>query len=128
MLPRPGERPFHQVRRQCHAGRNAVVPGTKVIQRGRIARIVGARGHLVEEAARHQRTGQHHMRSQQVIILAMRKRPHHGPFVRKARQPRQVLANLNPCSLRGDGLEFTANLGGRVGLEIEQIDVTRRAR
>ena len=54
-------------------------------------------------------------------------RAHDGKLVRPRRHPRQVFAELDAGNARADGSKRPTNIGGRIGLWIERIDVARPA-
>src|SRR5260370_20829987 len=68
------------------------------------------------------------VRGDQMIVLAMSERAHQSVLVVSGREPRQMLTHEDARQLGGDGLELAANLGRRVRLHVERVQVTRRAR
>ena len=72
--------------------------------------------------------GQDVMRGNEVIVFAMRQRADDGVLVGAGGEARQMFADLHAGPLSGgDRLELAADLGGCVGLEVEHVDVARRA-
>ena len=126
MLSRPGERAFHEERRQVDAGGDAVVARFEVIPGRRVARPVVARRHLVEERSRHLVPGQDVVGGDEVVVIAVRQRADHGVLVGPRREQRQMLADVQSRHRGGDRLELAADLGGRVRLRIEHVQVAGR--
>ena len=62
-----------------------------------------------------------------VIMVVMADRPHDRVLVSQPREARKMLADVKPGNARGDRLEGSANLGGRLGLEVPHVQVRRPA-
>ena len=67
VLAGPEERAFHEEGRQHHPARESVRPGSRVIEPRGVARIIVARGDLVEDGARLRVPGQDLVRGVEVV-------------------------------------------------------------
>ena len=67
--------------------------------------------------------GQHPMGASGVIVLGMRHRADESDFVGHAAELRHKFGNTYTGSLGADGIEWTSQLGGGVGLHVEEVDV-----
>ena len=95
MLSRPGQRALHEERRQVDAAGNAVAARPEIgVARG-IAGPIVARRHLVEKCPRLKMPGQHVVRGDQVVVVAMGQRTHQGIAVGPGGQSGQVFAQLH---------------------------------
>ncbi len=128
VLAGPGQRAFHQERRQHHAAGDAVGPRTDVVQARGVARIVVARGDLVEERARLGVAGQELVRGVEVVRLVVRHATGRSASwsVRVARRGRCSQTTM-PGHVRGDRLELAADALGGVGLHVERVEVAQPA-
>ena len=127
VLAGPGERPLHQERGQQHPRRQPVGPGPDRLECRGVAGIVVPRGDLVEEGARLGMPGEELVRRVEVVRMPVRERPHDGQPIGARGEPRQVLAERDAGRLRGDRLELAADLGRRVGLQVERVELARPA-
>ncbi len=66
--------------------------------------------------------------AKRVVIDGAADRPDQSHLVHDVRQIRKVLANLNAPNAGGNRPELTANLGRRIRLQVDQIDVRGSAR
>ena len=128
MLSRPGQRSFHEERRQIDAAGNAVVARPQIIQTGGVAGPIVARGDLVEERTRLLIAGQNVVRGDEMIVLAMRHRANDGVLVGARGETRQMLGHQQSRRLRRGRLELAAQLRRRVGFEIKRIEMAGRPR
>ncbi len=128
VLAGPDQRPFHQERRQHDAAGNPIAPGADHVDRGGIARIIVARGDLVEERPRLRVAGQDLVGRVEVVGIRMRQRPHDRHLVGPRGQERQVLAVPDARHRRVDRLELAADAVWRLGLHVERVEMTQAAR
>ena len=127
VLAGPGQRAFDEEGRQVDAGGDAVVARPEGVEAAGVVGPVAARRHLIELAAGDGRAGQHAVRGQEVVRLGVRERTDDGKPVGPCGEVRQMLGEPDPRNVRVDRLEFAADLGGRVGLRIEHVEMAGAA-
>ena len=108
--------PSMQVRRQVDAAGRALGAAAEVRPARGVVREVVAAGDLVEERAGLLVPGQDVVRGDEVVVLAVRQRPHDGVLVRPRGELRQVFAGEQAGRLRGDVLYSPRISAGASGL------------
>ena len=92
--------------------------------RGVVGEVVAA-GDLVEERTGLHVAGQDVMGRDEVVVVAVRQRPNDRVRL-SAPRASEVFAGQQPRRPRGDRPVLAANLGGRIGLGVERLQVAGR--
>ena len=141
VLPRPGQRALDEPHRQGHAAGDAVAPVPQVVEHGRVAGEIVARGDAVQVAGP-SRVGrlarQHAVDRDQVVPLRVRHRPDDRQLVGPRRQAGKMLADLDPGTAVSIGLNSPRISSGASGFmsnesccpspPLSRITITDRAR
>ena len=93
----------------------------EVLADGRDPRVVAPLGEVILAVVAPRESGQDGVRV--VAVVGVRNRPDQGRLVHPAGEPRQVLADLKARNAGGDRPELTPDLGGRVRLHVEHVEV-----
>src|SRR5262245_8196477 len=113
--------------RQCHGGRQVAIGRLQLIHERANAWEIIRRRRRVEIGAVVALTGQHEVQSPAMPRMLMVHAAEQTILVGTPREVGNVFANANAVHVGRDRPEFAAEMGWRVGLEIEDVDLARAA-